>query len=69
MSKTIVSIKKTLKENLYHDKIKRDQFFFFGVKFDSDGEPILGCGKCDPEHSNKKDAISAQSYKFDADFY
>ena len=58
---TISAITKTVKENVYHEKIKNDQLFFFGVQFDSEGEPILGCGKCDPKHTNKPDSIQCSS--------
>ena len=49
---TINSTKQTVKDNQYYADIPSDQYFFFGTEFDSDGEPILGCGKCDPLHSN-----------------
>ena len=31
-----------------------DQLFFFNVKLDEIGEPILGVGKCEKDHTNKK---------------
>ena len=54
---TINSIKKTVNDNLYYDDIPEEKFFFFNVKFDHENEPILGCGKCDSEHKNKKNGI------------
>jgi len=59
---TISSIKNTVKNNLYHDKINEDKFFFFGVEFDSEKEPILGSGKCEVDHKNKKIKCSSLSH-------
>ena len=60
-NKTITSIKNTVKENLYYEGIAVDKYFFFGVEFDENGEVILGCGKCDPLHQNKKNGIKCSS--------
>jgi hypothetical protein len=51
---SIQSIKQLVKANLYRENIPVNQYFFFGVQFDEDGEPILGLGKCEKDHTNKK---------------
>ena len=51
---SIESIKKIVKNNLYRENIPEDQSFFFNVKLDEIGEPILGVGKCEKDHTNKK---------------
>ena len=51
---SIKATKQLVKENMYKEGIDEERYFFFNVKLDEKGEPILGVGKCDKKHKNKK---------------
>ena len=47
---------------MYREDIDENQYFFFNVMLDEKGEPILGVGKCEKDHKNKKLKCNSQSH-------
>jgi len=59
---SVATLKHMVKHNLYREDIPDDQYFFFNVKLDKHGEPILGVGQCEKNHTNKKVKCSSLTH-------